>query len=192
MARMPEGVQFSGTIGNITFYQMYGRTYLRSKSSLTRKRVLKSRAFAKTRKCASYLGIASRIGSEVYRALPDTIRERWLYRAITGEAASLLYEGKTEQEVRDLLWDKYIEYTGVKEETATIQTSRKVESRLREVFAERWEKQGNSDADFKSAWDKRGYFNRFRFREVVGRLDSVSKAVKKMHGKIYHTPRDSD
>jgi hypothetical protein len=189
---MPEGVQFSGTIGNITFYQMYGRTYLRSKSSLTRKRVLKSRAFAKTRKCASDLGTASRIGSEVYRALPGNVRDRWLYRAITGEAASLLYEGRTEQEARNLLWDKYIEYTGVKNETATIQTSRKVETQLREVFAERWEKQGKSYADFRSAWDKRGYFNRFRFRQVVDRLDKVSKAVKKMRGKEYHSPPDSD
>ena len=189
---MPEGVQFSGTIGNLTFYQMYGRTYLRSKSSLTRKRVLKSRAFAKTRKCASSLGVAARIGSEVYRALPGNIRDRWLYRAITGEAASLLYEGRTEQEVRNLLWEKYIEYTGVKQETAVIEPPRKVESNLREVFLERWEKQGKSYGDFKSAWDKRGYFNRFRFRQVVSRLDSVSKAVKKMHGKIYHSPPDSD
>ena len=192
MAIMPEGVQFSGTIGNITFYQMYGRTYLRSKSSLTRKRVLKSRAFAKTRKCASSLGIAARIGSEVYRALPGNVRDRWLYRAITGEAASMLYEGKTEQEVRNQLWDKYIEYTGVKEETAALQTSRKVETRLREVFEERWEKQGKPYADFRSAWDKRGYFNRFRFRQVVDRLDKVSKAVIKMRGKEYPSPPDSD
>ena len=181
MAIMPEGVQLSGTIGNVTFYQMYGRTYLRKKSSLTRKRVLKSKSFAKTRKCASDLGIASRIGSEVYRALPDTIRERWLYRAITGEAASLLYEGKTEQEVRAFLWEKYIEDTKLKKETATAQATRKANNQLREIFEERWEKQGRSYADFRSAWEKRGNFNRERFREVLKRLSMIE--IRKRSGK---------
>jgi hypothetical protein len=39
-------------------------------------------------------------------------------------------------------------------------------------------------------FSKRGYFN--RFRQVVDGLDKVSKATKKMHGKQYYSPRDSD
>src|SRR5262249_40393367 len=112
MAKMNEGVFISGTIGNLTFYQMYGRTYMRTKSSLTRKRVLKSAAFENTRKHAADLGRAAQIGSVVYRALPAEMKGRWLYRSITGEAASLLYEGQPEEEVLAFLWKKYIEDTG--------------------------------------------------------------------------------
>src|SRR5688572_33251175 len=100
MAKLPEGIHFTGTVGNTCYYEMGNRTYARTKSSLTRKRVLKDKAFEKTRKHASDLGLASKIGSEIYKALPVDIKGRWLYRAITGEAASLLYEGKTLEEVK--------------------------------------------------------------------------------------------
>ena len=39
------------------------------------------------------MGLASKIASPVYRALPLETKGRWLFRAIAGEAASLLYEG---------------------------------------------------------------------------------------------------
>ena len=178
MAKMDEGVYISGTIGNLTFYQMYGRTYMRTKSSLTRKRVLKSKEFEKTRKHASDLGRAAQIGSVVYQGLPAEMKDRWLYRAITGEAASLLYEGKTEDEVQEFLWKKYIEDTGVAEEAVITpdgsnlsHSSKETNKKLWKIFCDRWEMQGRSYYYFKRAWEKRGYFNGERFRDFLNMLD---------------------
>ena len=156
MAKMDEGIFISGTIGNLTFYQMYGRTYMRTKSSLTRKRVLKSKEFEQTRKHASDLGRAAQIGSVVYQALPAEMKERWLYRAITGEAASLLYEGQEEDEVQEFLWKKYIEDTGVEKEAVITpegsypsHSSKETSKKLWEIFCKRWEMQGRSYYHFK-------------------------------------------
>jgi hypothetical protein len=177
MARVQSGIPISGTIGNATFYQMFGRTYVRKKSSLTRKRVLKSKAFEKTRKCARDLGLAAKIGSVIYKALPLDIRkDRWLYRAITGEAASLLYEGKEYQEVKELLWEKYITDTGaIPENDKTIEegswnnhrSTKETNIKIRSVFQERWQKQGMLYYWFKRAWKKRGKFNPYTFQEVL-------------------------
>jgi hypothetical protein len=112
MAKVMEGFHIRGTFGNVTFYPLNGHTYVRTKSSLSRERVLKSASFEKTRKYASDLGRAARIGSFIYKALP-AIKARWIYQTITGEAASLLYEGMQEQEVKDMLWKKYLEETGI-------------------------------------------------------------------------------
>jgi hypothetical protein len=177
MAKRYKGLRFTGTISNICIYQMFGKTYARRKSSLTRKRVLKSREFEKTRKYASDLGLAAQIGSEIYQALPIDIRERWLYRAITGEAASLLYEGNNEQQVRDILWEKYIHNTGCRKDrsnTKTFYHSTPESTRLlRKVFLERWEAQELSYYFFKRAWQNRGNFNPQRFREVMETMNRL-------------------
>jgi hypothetical protein len=174
MAKMDEGVFISGTIGNLTFYQMYGRTYMRTKSSLTRKRVLKNKEFENTRKHAANLGRAAQIGSVVYRALPLEMKGRWLYRSITGEAASLLYDGQTEEEVQVFLWKKYIEDTGAVQDSAIApgddnlsRSTKETNKKLWEIFRERWELQGRSYYFFKRAWQKRSYFNREKFGEML-------------------------
>jgi hypothetical protein len=177
MAKMLGAIPISGTIGNLTFYQMWGKTYVRKKSSLSRKRVLKSKEFEKTRQCANAFGIASQIGAEIYSELPDDIKHRWFYRAIMGEAATLLYDGQTEEEVREILWKKYIEDTGVQKEPEStnikgIRTSSKeTSSKLREIFSDRWEMQGRAVADFRRAWQKRGRFNPKTFRYYFGLAD---------------------
>jgi hypothetical protein len=179
MAKKFNGLQFTGTIDNVCVYEMFGKIYARKKSSLTRKRVLKSREFKKTRQYASDLGRAAQIGSEIYQALPINIRERWLYRAITGEAASLLYEGKNEQQVRDILWEKYIHNTGCRKDrshTKTFYHSTPESTRLlRKVFLERWEAQELSYYYFKRAWQNRGYFNPQRFREVMETMNRSAR-----------------
>jgi hypothetical protein len=168
-------------MGAVTYYVMNGRQYVRKKSSLTRKRVLKSKAFEKTRQCATKMGIAAQIGSVIYKALPtDYTRERWFYRAITGEAASLLYEGKEEQEVKELLWNKYITATGaIPEGKEPVEegkwnphpASQETNLKLREAFYDRWHFQGLSYSRFKHAWSKRRSFNPDRF------LDELNQAV---------------
>ena len=159
MAKLAEGVHFTGTIGNICYYEVGGRTFMRKKSSLTRKRVLKSKEFEKTRKHASDLALAARIGSAIYKLLPADIKGRWIYRAITGEAASLLYKGKGEQEVKDFLWKKYILDTECASEEVIksgsvniIPSTKSINHRLKMIFLDRWEKQGRAVYDFKRAW----------------------------------------
>jgi hypothetical protein len=166
MARMTLDIRFSGTIGRINYYQSEGKMYARIKSSLTRKRVLEEKEFEKTRKYAGDMGRASRIASAIYRALPKDIKGRWIFRAITGEAASLIYKGKEDHEVKEILCFKYLEGTGcgISEtiSSATINktpSTRKINLRFRTMFLDRWEKQGKPAWYFKRAWKKGQSFN---------------------------------
>jgi len=159
MARMTEGFHYSATIGDLCFYQWRGISCVRMKSTLSGKRVKKSKEFEKTRQYASNFAIAARIASPVYKALPVDIRARWIYRTIVGEAASLLYKGKTESEVNDILWGKYIYNSPVenkenKTTTPAKETTRRRTGRLslKKIFFTRWEIQGKIASDFKNAW----------------------------------------
>jgi hypothetical protein len=96
------------TIGNLTFYQMEGRNLVRKKSSLTRRKVLHAPQFERTRHYAGLMGQASKIGSLLYQALPVYWRQSWMYRSFTGEAFTLLKKGKTDQEIQQLLWERYV------------------------------------------------------------------------------------
>lgn len=97
------------TFGNLTFYVMEGRNFVRKKSSLTRRKVLQSPRFARTRHYASLMGEASRIGSWVYNALPDFWRQSWMYRSFTGEAFTMLKKGMEERAIKEVLWNRYVQ-----------------------------------------------------------------------------------
>ena len=109
MAKVHAPFPMTRTMGDITFYMMDGMNYARTKSSLTRKRVLKSPVFRKTRHYAGMMSQASRIGSVIYQALPQGWRQGWMYRAFTGEAVQMLKEGTTVEETTRLLWKRYVE-----------------------------------------------------------------------------------
>jgi hypothetical protein len=94
---------------DVTFYMMEGVNYARKKSCLSRKRVLRSPAFTKTRHYASMMSQASRIGSVIYQALPQHWRQGWMYRAFTGEALQSLKSGRSVEETTRLLWERYVE-----------------------------------------------------------------------------------
>lgn len=97
------------TIGNLTFYVMEGRNFVRKKSSLTRRKVLYSPNFQRTRQLAGLMGQASKIGSFIYNSLPGYWRQSWMYRSFTGEAFTMLKKGKEEREIRQFLWDRYVQ-----------------------------------------------------------------------------------
>jgi hypothetical protein len=178
MAKQARGVRFRGTVGNITFYVIDDQGYARKKSSLTAKRVLKDKAFENTRKHAKDLGLASRIASPVYRALPIETKGRWLFRAIAGEAASLLYQGKTEKQVTDILWNKYI-YTPQGIDTKTPQEgditipAKQTRIELWKLFRDRWEKQHKPIHVFKQIWERRGLFKHQYIPKRVGFVQIV-------------------
>jgi hypothetical protein len=158
MARMVKGIFFSGSMSNITFYEMDGIRYARKKSSLTRKRVLKDKKFEKTRQYASNFALASATASPVYRALPFTAQGRLLFRILTGEAASLLYEGKDQQKVHDILWKRYITDTNAENIDIITKGNKKapeykqLNRQLRKLFISRLKEEGKPITGFKRAW----------------------------------------
>jgi hypothetical protein len=97
------------TMCNLTFYVIEGRNFVRKKSSLTRRRVLYSPHFKNTRYFAGLMGKASKIGSDVYNALPAHWRQGWMFRSFTGEAYTMLKKGKKEEEIQQVLNKRYVE-----------------------------------------------------------------------------------
>lgn len=96
--------QIQRTIRNLTFYMMEGRNFVRKKSSLTRRKVLYSPRFARTRHNAGMMGKASKIGSAVYNELPEYWRQGWMYRSFTGDAYKMIKTGKKESEIQQELY----------------------------------------------------------------------------------------
>ena len=159
MAILQKGIKITATLGDICLYQRHGRTYTRKRTTLTSERVENEAAFEKTRQYAGIFGLASSIASPIYKALPADLRGRWVFRTIAGNAASLLYKGKTKEEVNDILWKKYIvEAESQIEETVAADTTtphpgnRKSILSLERVFYKRWKKQGKPKKDFQKAW----------------------------------------
>lgn len=126
------------------------------------------------RKHAGDMGRASKIASAVYRSLPADIKGRWIFRAIAGHAASLFYQGKSEQQVRDALNRKYvlIPTGGGKRTISSKLHSKKTTSGLvtnissktankhwKNIFLKDWEKQGKDVFYFEIAWEHRQSFN---------------------------------
>ncbi|NII27193.1 hypothetical protein HB364_19045 [Pseudoflavitalea sp. X16] len=109
MARFTGIPPITGTIGPVCIYKMYGRYFIRTRSSLTGKRVKKDPAFRKTMEYARLLAKASRIGSAVYTALPAERRQHALYRKLTGEAMTWL---KYEWKEADIIAYLTKQYTG--------------------------------------------------------------------------------
>jgi hypothetical protein len=94
------------TAGNLTFYRMYGESFVRSKSSLTRKKVLHSELFARTRHNAGILAQAAAITAPIYNALTADWRCHDLYRKLVSIAAKLLHTGMEKEEVSKRLQEE--------------------------------------------------------------------------------------
>src|SRR5712672_2303156 len=71
MAKQKGGLKLRGTINNMTFYKWRDEYYVRSKSSLTGKRVKTDSHFRTTMVNASLLAEASKIASVGYRLIKD-------------------------------------------------------------------------------------------------------------------------
>ncbi len=72
---------------------------MRSKSSLTGKRVKKDKRFLRTMHNASVLAMASQWVTPVYNSLTEDWRCQDLQRKLTGIGVKLLHQGKTKEEV---------------------------------------------------------------------------------------------
>jgi len=100
MSKQRGPVYFTGTVDGICYYKMNGKYYARRKSTLSRKRVRRDPAFARTRRNAELLGQASRVAAGVYRLLPRAQKKLDLYRAMTGQAMEMFKKGADEAEVK--------------------------------------------------------------------------------------------
>lgn len=103
MSKQRGPVYFTGTVDGICYYKMNGKYYARRKSTLSRKRVRRDPAFARTRRNAELLGQASRVAAGIYRLLPRAQKKLDLYRAMTGQAMAMFKKGADEANVRDRL-----------------------------------------------------------------------------------------
>ncbi|PWV50411.1 hypothetical protein [Chitinophaga sp. S165] len=99
---------FIGTQDNLTIYLMNGEYIIRTKSSLTGKRVKRDPAFAKTMMYAGWLKQGARIASHIYRQLSDDKRVYKRYRELTGKAMLLLKEGFDADNVITMLEAVYL------------------------------------------------------------------------------------
>ncbi|MFT3822859.1 MAG: hypothetical protein QM731_03020 [Chitinophagaceae bacterium] len=107
---------FIGTYGNLTFYYWKGKYCVRTKSSLTGKRVKTSPEFTLTRQYAERLGRASKIASKVYRQLPGGWKLHSLYRKMTGIGSQMLRDREyPASEIEIALW-QYLASVGFKAE----------------------------------------------------------------------------
>ena len=88
-----------GTVSDLTFYKMDGQYYVRQKSSLSRKRVLKDPKFKRTMENAGVFGKASKIAAKIYRSLDKETKDRNIYNKLTGMINRMLKEGKKEEEI---------------------------------------------------------------------------------------------
>lgn len=84
----------------MTGYIMNGKGYIRSKSSLTAKRVKTSPEFIKTMQLARKLGEASSLASELYKTVPPEVKSIRLFRLITGLVITGFRKGNPEKEVK--------------------------------------------------------------------------------------------
>ncbi|HEX2532652.1 MAG TPA: hypothetical protein VHK69_02890 [Chitinophagaceae bacterium] len=103
MARQTGPEFVIGTIRNLNFYMRDGKYYVRSKSSLTARRIRKDPAFAASRQCSQVFGRASRIASAVRRQVPPQHAVTGLYQSLVRRALELLRQGQEEAQVQEAL-----------------------------------------------------------------------------------------
>ena len=111
MAKQAGDIFIEGTIDDLTYYKMYGKYYVRMKSSLTGKRFRKDKAFEGSRKSALLLGRASKIASLFYRNYPKEKKARGLFNEMTGRVRQWLKEDKGKEDVLLLLLHNYTDQT---------------------------------------------------------------------------------
>ena|ERR1019366_9077265 len=90
---------------NLQFYQMDGKYYVRKKSSLSRKRVLKDKAFTLTMLHANIMAQASPIASAVYRQMPKAEKDLSYFRDLVGIAQTMIKLGMHKEEIYEVLYN---------------------------------------------------------------------------------------
>ena len=90
MARQTGAIKITRTVDDLTFYQMEGEYYVRTKSSLTRKKFFTNKAFEGSRKSRERLRDGSKLASCVYKQLPEVKRKYPVFCELKSVAIKLL------------------------------------------------------------------------------------------------------
>jgi hypothetical protein len=107
MAKQAGIIKLSGTLDDVTFYETEGGHYARRKTSLDKKRVMEDAAFENSRKSMEAFGVVSKFCSAIYHRMPVDCKGWGIQQKMTGRARELFLEGKTDEEVRNLLLQEY-------------------------------------------------------------------------------------
>ena len=75
MARQAGPPFLEGTIGNLTYYKMNGKFYVKAVTRHDRNKVLKHKNFASTMRNARWFARAQKIASRLYRQIPRQKRD---------------------------------------------------------------------------------------------------------------------
>ncbi|MDF2189980.1 hypothetical protein [Paraflavitalea sp. CAU 1676] len=116
MARLTSIPPFVGTVGPITVYLMYDRYYLRTRSSITGKRIKKDPAFRKFRASSGQMALASPLAASVYALIPEHRRKKNQFRILVSEARIWLKYGWEREDIFDYLSKQYAGRRGVMKE----------------------------------------------------------------------------
>lgn len=131
MARQAGHIKIEGTIGGLCFYRMDGVYYVRQKSSLTRKRVLKDPKFARSRVAAGRFGVAVKVVSSVYHRLPAEAKGHGVIGKMTAVANKLLCDGYSREETLLRMERDYLPSAGVPARKAVAATELLARQRFR-------------------------------------------------------------
>ncbi len=112
MARLTSIPPFTGTRDSITIFWMFGKPFMRSRSSLTGKRVKKDPAFHKTMQNAAVMAAASPIALKVYALMLPQHKNHKLRCKLTGEVMTWLKYGWKEEDIIEWLSKKYVPQYG--------------------------------------------------------------------------------
>ena len=107
MAKQAGHTPIKGTLDNLTYYQSKGQDLVRTKSSLTREKVLTNPAFERSRNSASRFAMGQSIASRVYKKLLPHGGKEPIFRQMMSEAILFLKEGIEEKEVAKKLTRKF-------------------------------------------------------------------------------------
>jgi hypothetical protein len=109
MAKQAGAHPFTGKMGETIGYKANGEYLCREDGSLKGKQVRNNPRFQRTMEFAAMFAQASKAVVLIYRALPKEQRKHGVYGKLTGKAMSLLKNGKTVEEVKELLIKQYVD-----------------------------------------------------------------------------------
>lgn len=115
MAKQAGDIFIEGSFGDLTFYKMEGKYYVRTKSSLTGKRFWKAKCFEGSRKSCSRFGEGNKLASKVYGMIEEEKKVNKLFAFLRTKAISLIKQGFEVAEAEEVLIDYLIEFGFLKD-----------------------------------------------------------------------------
>src|SRR2546423_2376987 len=108
MARQEMGGCITGTIGNLTFYKMDGKYYVRAKSTITKRKIKRNPAFKRFLENSQEFGKASKMASRMYHTLiPKENRYSGLFGKVCAEVNRMLKAGKSKEEIEMTVRERF-------------------------------------------------------------------------------------